>query len=125
MSIVDPRAEIVRSYWKGEQPLWQAFWLNGIVFAGIIFSLLILAARAATDWAALDLENDDLLGALIMFSVVAFCWLVMGLYYLWMWISIWRCAPNTGQVKWMYIARTLIVVDLVGGVIFLGYRYLS
>ena len=88
---------------NGKAKLWQAFWLlsflGGMILAFIFNGILV----------PIGLDPMGLFAMLFLLFMLAF-----NIFCI---ISIWRCAPNTDWVGWMYIARILAVLAAIGIVI--------
>lgn len=81
------RGFITRS-WKGIEPIWYVFWLYGV-------PVLVLAFP-------LSLPYPSRLFVVIFFT-----------YFIWLQVSLWRCA-FVGRYRWFgYIARTAVVVMIL------------
>ena len=103
---------LMSRYWHGEEPLWRAFWLWGVLGSWILAAIFGAAAAAFGVTAAL-------------YAITA---IVMIVYTVWILGSVWRCAPNVTSPQWTPIARALTVawalnVLLVGA--FLGLDLLA
>lgn len=81
---------IVR-FWRGQGPLWKVYW-----FYGVAVSCALAAAFAAALYAG-NVAMQQLLLPVIF------------LYTLWVVVSVWRCAPNTGKEVYTHLARVLTV----------------
>jgi len=85
----------VRGAWNGDTPLWKAFWLYfvlglnfGVLIAGYVFGLVGIPSFAV--------------------------WIVIAPAVVWAAVSVWRCAFNARWRGWGYIARVVLIVQLVG-----------
>lgn len=102
----------LRTYWGGEGPLWEVFWIWGVVGSWILAALFLAAVLTmGISWG--------------LFLVTA---IVMLAYTVWILVSVWRCAENASEEHWGAIARALTVawalnVILVG--VFLGLDLLG
>lgn len=90
----DKLAELVASYWRGEQPLWASFWLYGGFFFSIIEAARTLVA---------PMENVDITASFVM---------VLMIFFVWNLVAAWRSAFNCKNKKWGYIARILYVISV-------------
>ena len=90
------------SYWRGQQKLWKAFWLIGIigriVVAGIIVLFTIIFTSIGLTWS-------------VSFLSIIF----ISTYIIWSFVAIWRCAFNVKNKNWGYVARLFITIDLIAG----------
>lgn len=102
----------IRTYWRGQGPLWKVFWLWGVVGSWILAGLFGAA------WATLGMSWG-------LYTVTG---VVMIAYTVWILVSVWRCARNSTTEHWGQIARFLTVawalnIVLVGA--FLGLDLLA
>ena len=88
-------SRIVRSAWSGQAPLWKAFWLYFVL--GLHIGITVVAY-------VVGLEGLPYLAAWIVIAPVA----------VWASVSVWRCASNARWRGWGYIARTAVVVQMLG-----------
>ena len=101
--LIDKLENFILNYWSGKEKLWKAFWLIGIVgrifvaFFIIIFSLI-----------------GNSIG--LTWSVAILSLLFVLIYIIWSFVSIWRCAFNTQNKNWGYVARIFISMDLLIGI---------
>ncbi len=79
--------------WKGEEKLWKVFWLYNF----IIGSALIYALEYAANFGA---------GVELSVGVVVLAWAV------WVMVSLWRRAFNTGWRRCGYVARSVVVFSI-------------
>lgn len=84
---------------NGKAKLWQAFWLlsflGGMLLAFIFIGILVPFGLDPMGIFAMIYQ-------LLMMAFHVFCI-----------ISIWRCAPNSEWIGWMYIARVLAVLTAI------------
>ncbi|MGD8710331.1 MAG: hypothetical protein PVF40_08085 [Ectothiorhodospiraceae bacterium] len=100
-------ATFVSRYWHGEGPLWQIYWLYGVIGSFILLGLFLM-----------PLQSMALTPTYYVITGVVMC-----LYTAWILVSVWRCADNVANPRWTQVARLLTVfwalnVLLVGA--FLG-----
>ena len=85
----------VRRAWNGDTRLWKAFWLYFVL--GLNFGVLIAG---------------------YVFGLVGFpyfaVWIVIAPAVVWAAVSVWRCAFNSRWRGWGYIARAVLIVQLLG-----------
>lgn len=91
------------NYWYGEEKLWKAFWLIGILGRILVATFVIIFA---------------LIGKSIglTWSIAILSFLFISIYIIWSFVSIWRCAFNTQNKNWGYVARIFISMDLLIGI---------
>ena len=91
-------------YWRGEERLWKAFWLFGLVGfsgAGSVVGLVRGVVVEAQMW----------IGVGLIFWVLAVAGLIA--YQVWVCVAIWRGAFNVGWKGWGYIGRVVVVLQAV------------
>ena len=103
--------------WKGEAPLWRAFWIDYAVLGQVIagtcfFGLIFLTAHFSS------LQSWPIPKVLSYYLVIssfylAFLFLVS--------VFVWRCAPNVGRRLWGYLARIVVAIELI----WLFWKYLG
>ena len=110
---MDPLANIIRRQWKGEEPLWKAFWVYGMMAGTLLESVLALSLAQAFRDMDENFEGTDLffhLGdAYAVFLSLAFS----VTYGVWNFVSVWRCARNTGKALWRWSARAFYVLVML------------
>ncbi len=85
---------VILYYLNGEGPLWKLFWLWGVLLSWVLFGLFYLAATTmGISW-----------GLFIISGVI------MLPYSIWLLVSIWMCAENTGFDFWGRAARFLTLI---------------
>ena len=96
----------IKSYFYGCEPLWKAFW--GFLIFGTLISialevLLIVGYAGVSPWSFG--ENSNLLAILFFAANIP--------YFLFTWISVWRCASNTKSRLFLLLARAIVLIDAV------------
>ena len=86
-----PDGFFVLRFWRGAGPLWQVYWVYGVG---------VSCALAAAFAAALFADNVAMQQLLLPVILV---------YTIWVVVSVWRCAPNTGKEVYTHLARGLTV----------------
>ena len=94
--------DAIKASWKGNERLWKVFWIYNWLF-GAAFDLAWKAAEPRLPIAAE--------------VVLALLGLVWGV---WVIVSLWRCAFNASWRPWGYIARGLVVVSVLAGILVVG-----
>ncbi len=85
----------LETLWRGEEPLWRAYWIYGVLVNGLLFGVL-----GAVIVLMIDLR--PLLVAYLAFLFVA------GVFNI---VSVWRSAGNhTGSKVWALLARAVCVL---------------
>ena len=91
-----PKARLtdyVSAAWRGEEHLWLAYWIYGIVVGNVIAFGLDL----------LPIDSHPILGLVVLPAVVA--------YFIWMNVAIWRCAKNSTAI-WCFLARVSVAITV-------------
>ena len=95
--------QFLLSYWNGEQKLWKAFWIIGIIgrilLASFVIFFAILGKSLGLTW-----------------SITILSFILVIIYILWSFVSIWKCAFNVKNKTWGYAARIFISADLIAGI---------
>jgi hypothetical protein len=96
------------SRWKGEAPLWKAFWIDyflGQAIAGTCcFGLIFLTAHFSS------LQFWPIPKVLSYYLAISSFYLV---FLFVVSVFVWRCAPNTGRLLWGYLARTIVSIEFI------------
>lgn len=86
--------------WRGDLRLWQVFWIGKILIPGLFFLILQLIANGFdTNWPSM------IYGLLWPF------------YLIFIFVAVWRCAPNTNHKIWMYLARAQIIAIILAVIV--------
>jgi hypothetical protein len=95
----------IKRTWRGEEKLWKVFWVYGVGLSLVGF----FTALAVSIWAAMSIgvigspsESTWYFGR-YTWSAVSIC------YFVWITISLWRCAFNLEKRVLGYGARVLAV----------------
>ena len=75
------------SLWQGKRPLWEAWWVLGIVISLISYLFRLILPSP--------------------FNLLA---IFLQIFF---WVTAWRCAPNVYNNAWYYIARILIIASVL------------
>jgi len=86
---------MVRRAWNGDTQLWKAFWLY--LFVGLNSGVLMAGYVCG-------------LAGIPNFAV----WIVIAPVAVWAAVSVWRCAANARWQGWGYLARAVLIVELLG-----------
>ena len=84
------RSPILIRLWRGEEALWKAYWLIGVLGG----------------WAVQTVAAN-----LVSFEIVPVLPAVGGalIYAVYVFVAIWRCAFNADRRIWGYLARAVLV----------------
>lgn len=89
--------------WKGEAPLWKAFWLVYVVVGIIVGIIIAVIVAYAVAPGATPTANNDLI------MTIGFP------YTLFSAICVWRCGKNSAMV-WNVLSKILVILSVIGGV---------
>ncbi len=100
----------IKRSWRGEEKLSRVFWLYYVLGEFILFLFLFLIVFLISK---------------VVTSVPPFLifliYVIPGLgYFIWIFVSLWRCAFNSNWKGWGYFIRTwevTIVISLFGGIL--------
>lgn len=96
----------IQEHWRGNRKLSSAFWRVGVAGTVLVWFLLLAAAIAGNLLQTLTGPPSKSVFYITYFSV-------LGIWQIFAWVSIWRCAPNTKTIVWTYIARILVIVTVL------------
>ena len=89
--------------WRGQEPLWKVFWLQGVATSSILIAIYGFAFLV---------ERVALRQALVI---------CFAPYTAWTLVSVWRCANNTREAFWGMLARFLTVAWAFNTIIILVF----
>ena len=99
----------VRQAWRGEAPLWRVFWVYGMA-VGVIGFFGSVAVELATAMSTGVVGTPSESNWFLYYHI----WLAASeCYWVWLCVSVWRCAFNVRQRIWGYGARAVAVVLFV------------
>lgn len=104
---------ILREFWSGNRPLWQAFWIWGVL--GYIVLFILIFAFCIITVNHFDYKNPYFL-ALIGLPAIIF-------YFVSTTAAIWKCGEKSARA-WKYLSRVYIIL-LIAFNIYDGYRIWS
>lgn len=100
----------IKEHWQGLHSLWRAYWINTILFSGLINAFYLIALPELLENAPLSSYNFEL-------SLMAFIILIM--ISVWMYVGCWRSAGeyiNTAATSfpkkstfWGYVTQVVIL----------------
>jgi hypothetical protein len=96
-----------RRCWRGEAPLWQAFWVVGFLFALILEA--VIGVIAGVIIAHYGLFNYPETNPVILTRYLS---LIMLPYFLFAYICIWRCGKNSSPV-WNVLSKIIVIIGLI------------
>ena len=96
----------LKSLWRGEAPLWVAYWVIGFLIGNALVFTLEALVPPDFDPSAAPLRTVVAAGLVVALSIA---WIVFCV------VSIWRCAPNTGWRGWTALARLSLVFSVGSG----------
>jgi len=90
----------IKRAWCGDEKLWVVFWIYGV----IPNSLFVICSQSAIHFPDTSLSK---------FGIAPVLLTVLLTYLVWSLVSIWRCAFNTKWLGWGYIARTIVILEVI------------
>src|SRR5690554_2916888 len=103
------------SFISGTQPLWKAFWLlyfiGGLSFTVVFISIIKILSKSYFLLEISQAFNLKAEQALVVF-VAVFVMMYLG-YFLFCFLSVWRCSINSVSKYWALLAKSLILMHLV------------
>jgi uncharacterized membrane protein YraQ (UPF0718 family) len=116
----------LRRLWRGEQPLWKAFWLY-FVAGSLLASLLGLLLAAAVEYAVEHVVVGEAVGetgALLLYAPFSF--LAPVLYQVFAGVGVWRSASwrrVTGILAriWIFFSFTVTLL-LIGSLFYAAFQ---
>ncbi|EDN67189.1 conserved hypothetical protein [Beggiatoa sp. PS] len=101
----------IKAHWKGDARLVSAFWGFGIIGTPIL-SILIPLSFGLFINSLLDLFGINV-SASFALPEVGLVFLILGIYSVFVVVSIWRCAWNTNNKMWGYLARFFVIIKVI------------
>jgi hypothetical protein len=96
--------------WTGEEPLWKAYWLGGLLSYLLFFLIgilagLVLAFTVSPDGTCRLCDAPITNLAFILFSVPVSVW----------WgVSVYRCSANSNSKIWKFLAKAAVYMTAIG-----------
>lgn len=114
---MDPLQAAIGTLWRGELPLWVAFWVYAQGVYAVILASYIAMYKLSFDALAGVRERFALLdgwvakvlgifGSVVNAVDLAGIVVITGFFT----IAVWRCAPNTDWMLWTWLARGYMVM---------------
>lgn len=119
----EPPEPAIQRCWHGRERLWVVFWAYGMFGSGLVTAMTLAIVFVGLQIGLVVAPSDTdggFIGAAIGFGLGA---LVIVPYFLWMTVSLWRCAPNCFVPVWGRLVRGFVVVQWIGFAMF-TYNYL-
>lgn len=114
---MDPLANIIQRQWKGEEPLWKAFWVYGMMVGTFLDTILLLGMGSTLEEEFTNEEDFELIFLAVDFYAVSLSFVFFLTYAVWNFVSVWRCARNTEKPVWRWSARGFYIFCLLYPVI--------
>ena len=99
----------ILSVLRGSLPLWQAFWFLWLLGGCVILVLTELIQHVV--WAVFHYRVQDTM--------------IVGPFLVYCWIAVWRSAFNVRRRHWGYLARSLVIVNVLAFFFVLFARFYS
>ena len=116
-----------RSFWRGTQPLWKAFWLvyvaGHVVFGAVLQQCVMWVWNSK--FADTQMSNDRVLELLTLYLTALF--VVILLFFIACAVAVWRCSASNTLAVWRWGARAVLVLHgllLLSQGVVLGYLLL-
>ena len=84
----------LKAHWRGEAPLWSAFWFIWVIGGFCANGLLAITEGMAPTM------------TFVVFPLVM-------IFFVFAAVSVWRCAQNTSKFIWKFLARTVVLFGIV------------
>ena len=91
--------------WRGEAPLWQAFWLVGLVFTTIIKMFIGLIGGIIIIYTGKI--NTSAFTILIIYTNI-----IILPYLIFVYISIWKCGKNAALI-WNILSKIAVILGVI------------
>ncbi len=91
----------ISAVWRGSLPLWQAFWFLWVVGGALVALLSDVVSRLV--W-IVSLGHVEI--TIIVGPFLVFCW-----------VAVWRSAFKVRRKIWGYVARGLVVANVVATIV--------
>jgi hypothetical protein len=103
---------IARAYWRGEMPLWGAFWVYGMFLGTLLGLIMTPVSQIIINQFQLALMVDSVAVWLLYGYLLVVMFGFWGTYYLWHVVGVWRCARNPYGVPtvWGWAARAFVLL---------------
>ena len=100
----------LRNCFSGSERLWKAFWLGLLLVVVVLFLVSFLVGFLSS---ILTVNISEAIGLIIVY-----------IFKVWWWISVWQCARNSSMSFWMYAARVIVILSILGalGITLLGIK---
>jgi len=97
--------QCIRRTWRGEEKLWKVFWVYGVAisFIGFFTALCVEIGTAMSSGLVGTPSESTWYFGYYMWLAVSIC------YFVWITVSLWRCAFNLEKRMLGYGARVLAV----------------
>lgn len=103
-----------KSFLKGTQPLWKAFWVLYFV-GGLCFSLMILVAVSLAASSGMISQAAGIMNLpaerLLIFVVAVLVGLYL-IYFIFCFVSVFKCSKRYGNRFWTIAGRLVVIVNL-------------
>ncbi len=94
----------MKEYWKGNKPLWKAFWLIWVLGAIAIPTVITIPIYIFAPFYQVSA---------IQLSIATYIFLfIFNPYFIFSWVAVWRCSKNTNAITANYIAKVLVSLHI-------------
>ena len=89
----------IKRAWRGEEKLWVVFWAYDVI-------VFLIVKECIRTYAESSISNEGRLPIIVIFAI-AFL-----IYFIWLNVSLWRCAFNAQRKEWGYLVRFIIIIQI-------------
>jgi len=94
----------MKEYWKGNKPLWKAFWLIWVLGALAIPTAITIPIFIIAPFFQISA---------IQLSIATYIFLfIFNPYFIFCWVSVWRCSKNAKALSTSYIAKAFVSLHM-------------
>jgi hypothetical protein len=103
----------VQQAWRGEEPLWRVFWVYGVALSIIgFFGATAVELGTAMSSGVVGTPSES------TWFLYYDIWLVVSeCYWVWLGVSLWRCAFNVRSHLWGHGARAVAVLVVIASLV--------
>lgn len=99
---------------QGQEQLWKVFWGYGVFGTGVALAASLAILFIATQIALILATEEAAQAAPGIWIGIAAGLAIFVPYTLWLWVSLWRCAPNCQTRFWGHLVRCGVVLQAIG-----------
>lgn len=88
----------MHAYWRGEMPLWGAFWVYGMGFGTLVGLMFTMLALVIWQSFSLSVAMNDIVSTALMAYVLLVMYGFWLTYYTWHIVGVWRCGKHASPL---------------------------